>query len=140
MNNLSETFKVSEALHDALIPSGTYPVTVLDSTVKLADDGIQEIIVLSLEMTMPTAEQRSTVDYLRINSDNPIVRQIARNNFADMLVALNIGELKAVTELRGKSLQVRVTVREIPGKRPLNNYSYFASKTPVTEQRVPESA
>lgn len=140
MNNLSETFKVSEALHDALIPSGAYPVTVLDSTVKLADDGIQEIIVLSLEMTMPTAEKRSAVDYLRINNDHPTVREIARKNFAHMLDALDIAELSDVAELRGKSLQVRVTVKEIPGKRPLNNYSYFASKTPVTEQRVPENA
>lgn len=140
MNKLSEPFKVSEVLYENLIPEGVYPATVLDSNVSLANDGEQEVVVLLMEMTMLSGEKREVVDHLRINSKSEIARQIARRNFADLLISIGIEEFSDPTDLKDKSLRVRATVKANEGWKPLNNFSYLAPITPAAEQKVSEIA
>lgn len=121
MPKLSHSFKAQEALEGNLLAEGDWPATVVDSAIRLSADGNEEIVVIELRMKSGEV----VTDWLRINSTNPVPREISRRSLGNLCVALCINELENTEQLHNREVMVRVTTRRSEGYPPRNRFAYL---------------
>lgn len=125
MPPLSNPFNAKAAYDENLIPEGTYPASVMDSAIRIGDDGAEEIIVVQMDVSVTPETSRSAMEWLRINSASDVALRIARKNLADLLTAVGIDTLDDTDDLIGKKLCVRVSVYTSDNYGPRNRFTFL---------------
>lgn len=128
MPQLAESFVAREAVEENLIPDGDYEASVADTAIRVSADGSEEMLLV--EMTL--ASGAVIVDWLRINSNNQIAREIARKSLAQLCISLGIEELSDTAELHGQRVMVRVTTQRGGKYAARNRFAYFPMREEPT--------
>lgn len=121
MPKMSASFVAREAAEENLIPAGEYKASIAETAIRLSADGSEEVLLL--ESKLETGAM--IIDWLRINSSNSIVREIARKSLAQLCLAVGIEELEDTDDLHGQTLVIRVTTHRGEGYAPRNRFAYF---------------
>lgn len=133
MNILSTPFCAKTAYDENLIPEGVYAAVLTDSAIRIGDDGLEEIVVVQMDLSVAQDQTRTATEWLRINSPSKIASSIARKNLADLLTAVGIELLANTENMIGKELCVRVTVHTSENYPPRNRYSFLARAKQIAE-------
>ncbi len=125
MARLAKPFRAKEALEETLIPEGIYPAVISDSTIRVGQDGEEEIVVVQMDLSTSADDVRSVWEWLGINSASEAARSISCKNLADLMAAIGMDVLTDTEDLISKKCRVRVSVQKSEKYGARNRYNFL---------------
>ena len=127
MPKMSKPFNSGAARMRTLIPDGVFQALIVATDIRIEGDaGNEETLVLQFQITMPE-EQRSVVEWFRLDNPSKAISEIAAKSLVQLLDAVGIEELSDTDALIGKQLAVRVTTQTSANYPPRNRYAYLSA-------------
>ncbi len=110
-----------------VLPSGTYLCKIADTEKKQTKSGTGEYLMLTLDVLDPQYRGRKVFDRLNLWNPNQQAVDIAKKTLSAICHSINLMQVRNHEELRGKTLNVKVTVRNDPNYDSTNEVKGYSA-------------
>tara|TARA_R110000868_G_scaffold296861_3_gene557223 strand:- start:2593 stop:3045 length:453 start_codon:yes stop_codon:yes gene_type:complete len=106
--------KVEDSKFEA-VPAGEYRVIMTESEKKKTKDGASELLQVKLQILDGPYKNRTVIDRFNLWNKNPEATKIADQQFKKVCVAVGVMVPKDSSQLHGKPMMAKLSVREYNG-------------------------